>query len=375
LGHLLVTNDFPPKIGGIQSYLYELWRRLPPEEVTVLTTAYQGADSFDAGQSFRIVRSKSPVLLPHPRLGAQIKTLAREVSAGLVVFDPAFPLGLIAPRLGLDYAVVVHGSEVTIPGRVPVTRPLLGEVLSAARLVIAAGEYPAAEARNAARGGTPAIVVIPPGVDTEIFHPLSQAEKSIARERLGLPAEGLLVASVSRLVPRKGMDVLIEAVGLLKASMPDICLAVAGEGRELQSLQAVARRSGVGVHFLGRVSEEDKALLNGAADVWAMLCRDRMSGLLQEGFGIVFMEAAACGVPQVAGDSGGAGDAVADGETGYVVRNPADPAAAAAALRRLLDSAKLRNRLGRAARQRAVDEFDYAVLAPRLRTALREAGG
>ncbi|HEV8063413.1 MAG TPA: glycosyltransferase family 4 protein, partial [Acidimicrobiales bacterium] len=321
MGHLLVTNDFPPKIGGIQSYLYELWRRLPPEDVTVLTTAYQGADAFDREQPFRIVRSKAPVLLPNPGLARQVRALARESSAGLVVWDPAFPLGLLAPRLGLDYGVVLHGSEVTIPGRLPPTRPLLGRVVSAAKVVIAAGDYPATQARSAARGAPLAAVVIPPGVDVRAFRPLSDDEKLQARRSLGLPTAGPLVVSVSRLVPRKGMDVLIEAVGLLKASMPDICLAIAGSGRELKALEAVGRRSRVDVVFLGSVSEEEKALLDGAADVWAMLCRDRMGGWLQEGFGIVFMEAAACGVPQVAGDSGGARDAVVDGETGFVVAN------------------------------------------------------
>ncbi len=375
MSHLLVTNDFPPKIGGIQSYLYELWRRLPPEEVTVLTTAHQGAARFDSEQPFGVVRVQSPVLLPTPRLASRIKALARDVSAGLVVLDPAFPLGLLGPRLGLDYGVVLHGSETTIPGRLPVSRSLLGAVVSSSRLVVAAGEYPAAEGKNAVRGDVPTMVVVPPGVDTELFHPLSQAEKAKVRADLGLPPDGLLVVSVSRLVPRKGMDVLIEAVSLLRGSMPDLCLAIAGSGRELGKLQRVAGRSRVPVQFLGRVSELDKARLNGAADVWAMLCRDRMAGLLQEGFGIVFMEAAAAGVPQVAGDSGGAGDAVVDGETGLVVRNPRDPAAAAASLRRLLESQSLRQSMGAAARRRAVAEFDYDVLAPRLHTALAEAGG
>jgi phosphatidylinositol alpha-1,6-mannosyltransferase len=129
------------------------------------------------------------------------------------------------------------------------------------------------------------------------------------------------------------------------------------------------------VHFLGRVADENLPALYGCADVFAMLCRNRWLGLEQEGFGIVFLEAAACGVPQVAGDSGGAADAVADGETGLVVRRPDDPAAVAAALARLLDDAGLRARLGAAARARAAAEFDYDVLAARLDAALLEHGG
>jgi phosphatidylinositol alpha-1,6-mannosyltransferase len=122
------------------------------------------------------------------------------------------------------------------------------------------------------------------------------------------------------------------------------------------------------------VSDHDLPLLDGAADVWAMLCRDRWFGLEQEGFGIVFLEAAASGVPQVAGRSGGAHEAVADGVTGLVVQDPSDPRAVAAALRTLLEDEPMRRRLGHAARERAEKEFDYDVLAARLRAALEQAG-
>jgi len=157
--------------------------------------------------------------------------------------------------------------------------------------------------------------------------------------------------------------------------MPDLCIAIGGVGRDRDRLQAVAERSGANVRMLGRVSDEDLPLLDGAADVWAMLCRDRWAGLEQEGFGIVFLEAASTGVAQVAGRSGGASEAVVDGETGVVVETPTDPAAVAAALRRLLDDEPLRRRLGRAARERALMEFDYEVLARRLQAAIEESGG
>jgi phosphatidylinositol alpha-1,6-mannosyltransferase len=375
--HLLVTNDFPPKHGGIQSYLYELWRRLPAADVTVLTTRYEGAASFDRKQAFRVVRSTSPVLLPSPWLVRQIRELAREVGAGLVVLDPALPLGLVGPRLGLAYAVVVHGSEITVPGRLPVARSLLASVLASARLVIAAGGYPAEEARLATGSRTPPIEVIPPGVDVERFRPIDPDERRRVRLALGLPPDGRLVVSVSRLVPRKGMDVLIEAVGLLRPSMRDLSLAIGGQGRDQRRLERVLERSGLGgsvVQLLGRVSDDDLPALDGAADVWAMLCRDRWLGLEQEGFGIVFLEAAAAGVPQVAGRSGGAHEAVVDGVTGFVVDEPRDPRAVAEALRRLLEDEAMRRRFGRAARERAANEYDKDVLAGRLRAALEQAG-
>ena len=181
--------------------------------------------------------------------------------------------------------------------------------------------------------------------------------------------------SVSRLVPRKGMDVLIEAVGILSRERPDLTLAIAGGGRDRRRLEMKARRSGARVHFLGRVSEEELPLLDGAADVWAMCCRSRWFGLEQEGFGIVFLEAAATGVAQLAGRSGGSDEAVVDGQTGLVVKRPRDVVAVTAGLKRLLDDPELRSRLGAEARRRAVAEFDYDQLARRLHEALAQFGG
>ena len=374
MSHLLVTNDFPPKQGGIQSYLYELVRRLPPDEVTVLTTPYRGAAEFDRRQDFRIVRWSSPVLLPTPALARAVRRLSAASGAGLVLLDPALPLGLLGRALGLPYGVVLHGAEVTVPGRLPLFRQLLASVLSGASIVVAAGGYPACEASRAAAVRLP-VVIVPPGVDHERFHPLDPGERLAARRRLGLPTEGRLVVSVSRLVPRKGMDSLIEAVARLGAARPDVTLAIGGGGRDRRRLEGLARRSGAAVRFLGRVADEDLPLLDGAADVWAMCCRDRWFGLEQEGFGIVFLEAAASGVAQLAGRSGGADEAVVDGETGLVVEHPKDPAEVATGLARLLDDADLRDRLGAEARRRAVEEFDYGHLARRLQEALVGAGG
>ena len=373
--HLLVTNDFPPKVGGIQSYLYELWRRLPPGMATVYTAANRGASAFDAAQPFRIVRSQRSVLLPTPAEAAAVRRLTGETGSGLVILDPAIPLGLLGPRLGAPYGLVLHGAEVTVPGRLPVSRELLGQVLSLSAWIVAAGGYPAAEARHAARDRLPPMTEVPPGVDTERFRPLSPPERRAARDRLGLPPDALVVLSLSRLVPRKGMDVLIRAVARLQRSRPDLVLAIGGAGREERRLRAQARVAGVPVHWLGRVSDEDLPAAYGAADVFAMCCRDRWLGLEQEGFGIVFLEAAACGVPQLAGLSGGSAEAVVDGETGVVVTEPSDSRAVAAALEPLLDDPELRRRLGEAARERAETSFSYDKLALRLERALLEAGG
>ena len=195
-------------------------------------------------------------------------------------------------------------------------------MLRGARLVVSAGSYPAAEARRVAPDLTAPLVEIPPGVDTGAIVPLQAAERRGGAGRPRAADQGPLLSSVSRLVPRKGMDVLIEAANRLAPSYPDLVVAIAGDGRELDRLRRLAAQSPVTVDVLGRVSQEDRAALLGAADVFVMACRNRWLGLEQEGFGIVFLEAAAAGVPQVAGDSGGASEAVLHGETGLVVARP-----------------------------------------------------
>jgi len=367
--HLLVTNDFPPKIGGIQSLLWEWWRRLPPDSFAVLTSPYEGAAAFDAAQQFHIERTREPVLLPHPWMVRRIDAMARAVNADLIVLDPALPLGLVGPSLSLPYDVVLHGAEVTVPGRLPLSKQTLAYVLRRARHVVAAGGYPANEAEHAAGRQLP-ITVVPPGVDTERFRPLSDAERSAARDHFGFAPDAEVIVGISRLVPRKGFDTAIRAVARLRSSRPHLVLAIAGSGRDEERLRALATSLAAPVVFLGRVSNDDLPRLYGCADVYAMLCRNRWGGLEQEGFGIVFLEAAACGVPQVAGDSGGAAEAVADGSTGIVVRQPDDPQEVAAAFERLLNDPASARAMGRAGRERAVAEFSYDVLAHRLGVAL-----
>jgi len=341
--HLLVTNDFPPKVGGIQNYLWELWRRLPPDGVVVHTTPYEGADAFDAAQPFAVTRSREPWLLPGPHLARRVRRLAHRHDVDLVVIDPALPAGLIGPRLDHPYAV------------------------------IAAGGYAARECERALGRPLPAFV-IPPGVDADRFRPSSAAEQVEARRRLNLQPEAATVVSVSRLVPRKGMDTLVRAAALMAGARPDLRVVIAGEGRDRRRLTRLAGRLDAPVELLGRLRDDDLAALYGCADVFAMLCRTRWGGLEQEGFGIVFLEAAAAGVPQVAGRSGGAHEAVIDSETGIVL-DPATPQSAAAAIGALLDDPGRRREMGDAARRRAGTEFSYDALAARLGRALDAMAG
>jgi len=363
--HLLVTNDFPPKIGGIQNLLYEWWRRLPSESFAVLTSPYSGSKQFDAAQSFEIRRTREPVLLPHPLLVRKINKMAKQVGAELVVLDPALPLGLIGPHLNLPYAVVLHGAEIVVPGRLPVVSRLLSRVLNNAKFIIASGSYPAAEASRICRSSK-RIEVITPGVDIQRFKVLSSEQRVEARKQFGVAEDAELIVGISRLVPRKGFDVLIRAVARLAIEFPKLRLIVGGDGRDRARLERIARELMSPTTFLGRVSDDDLPKLYGCADINAMLCRSRWMGLEQEGFGIVFAEAAACGVPQIAGRSGGASDAVDHDITGLIVEDPTRVDDVVSSLRRLLVDKSQLLKMGQASRLRAENLFDYDKLALKL---------
>ena len=264
---------------------------------------------------------------------------------------------------------MLHGAEVTVPARLPLAAMVLRRTLAGAEVVISASRYAASEARRLCPDMAPDHYV-PPGVDVDRFVPLSGERRRAARRRFGVGDEEIMILSVSRLVPRKGMDRLIEAVARLAPGRPPIRLLIAGAGRDSGRLTRLVRRTGAPARLLGRVAEGELADLYGAADLFAMLCRRRWLGLEQEGFGIVFLEAAAAGVAQVAGASGGAAEAVEHGAGGLVVSDPADAVAVAEALASLLDDPERRRRLGSTARRRAAEQFNYDRLAGDLCRAL-----
>ncbi|NNN08256.1 MAG: glycosyltransferase family 4 protein [Acidimicrobiaceae bacterium] len=370
--HLLVTNDYLPKTGGIQVYLHELWSRLEPGRAVVLTaSSHRDAAAFDEASDVVIERVKTPTLiLPSPRTLAAIEAAIDRHQPDLVLLDPAWPLGLLGPRLSRPYGVVLHGAEVTIPGRLPLVASSLRYVLRHAAVAVSAGSYPEAEARRNAAEWMPPTINVAPGVDTERFVPGDPLLREAVRTTLGLSPSALLVSSYSRLVPRKGMDTLIRASALLVDSFPTLQVAIGGAGRDRERLEKLAKKLHSPVVFLGRVSDEDLPTWLAASDLMVMDCRSRWAGLEQEGFGIVFLEAAASGVAQVAGRSGGSHEAVHHGVTGLVVANPRSPRDLAASIAQLLEDDSLRSEFAHHARNVAVEQFDWRVLAQRLGSGL-----
>jgi phosphatidylinositol alpha-1,6-mannosyltransferase len=366
--HLLVTNDYPPKTGGIQVYLHELWRRLEPGRAAVLTaSSHENAAVFDASSDVLIERvPRSTLFLPTWGAYRAIEAAIERHQPDLVVIDPAWPLGLLGPRLSKPYGVILHGAEVTIPSRLPLVASSLRYVLRRASVAICAGAYPEEQARRNAAEGLCATLTIPPGVDPARFRPLNEEERREARYAFQFSPEEFLIASYSRLVPRKGMDTLIRASALLAPRYPQLRVVIGGHGRDRRRLETLATKTHAPVTFIGRVDEDSQPRWIAACDLMVMDCRSRWWGLEQEGFGIVFLEAAACGLAQIAGRSGGSDDAVVDGVTGIVLDSPRSADALAEAIEELMLGGERRKLYARQARALASSQFSWDALAHEL---------
>ncbi|WP_031506541.1 glycosyltransferase family 4 protein [Streptomyces megasporus] len=381
---LIVTNDFPPRPGGIQAFLHSMALRLDPERVVVYASTWkrsrEGVEAtarFDAEQPFTVVRDRTTMLLPTPRVTRRAVELLREHGCSSVWFGAAAPLGLMAPalrRAGAKRLVATtHGHEAGW-AQLPVARRLLRRIGEDTDTLTYLGEYTRSRIAGALTDEAAARMVhLPPGVDEKTFHPGSGGDA--VRARLGL-ADRPVVVCVSRLVPRKGQDTLIRAMPRVLAEVPDAVLLIVGGGPYGKTLRDLAARTGVAdaVRFTGSVPWEELPAHYGAGDVFAMPCRTRRGGLDVEGLGIVYLEASATGLPVVAGDSGGAPDAVLDGETGWVVRGgaPAEEAARETAERivTLLKDPELRRGMGERGREWIEERWRRDLLAERLQALL-----
>jgi phosphatidyl-myo-inositol dimannoside synthase len=321
---LIVTNDYPPRRGGIQSFVHALAQRLPADGVVVYAPAWQGAAEFDAAQPFPVIRHRGSLMLPVPSVAARSCALLAEHGCDRVLFGAAAPLGLLAPRLraaGAQRIVgLTHGHEAGWAA-LPVARSLLRRIGDEVDVLTYLAEYFRIRmARGLSAEAARRMVRLAPGVDPAEFHPGTGGAR--IRAELGIPPDRPVVVCVSRMVPRKGQDTLIRAWPSVKAKAPgDPLLMLVGDGPYRSELGALARQLGVAdsVLFTGPVSWADLPAYYDAGTIFAMPCRTRRRGLDVEGLGIVYLEAAATGLPVIGGDSGGAPDAVLEGETGYVV--------------------------------------------------------
>ncbi|MGH8959775.1 MAG: glycosyltransferase family 4 protein [Jatrophihabitantaceae bacterium] len=363
---LIVTNDFPPRQGGIQSFVHQLAIRQPEGSVVVYASDHAGAAAFDAEQPFPVVRHRTGLLLPTPYAGRRITAVLREHGCTAVWFGASAPLGLLARSLrdaGAERLVATtHGHEIgwaMLPGG----RQALRRIGSQCDVITYLGEY--TRRRLAPAFGPRATLRrLTPGVDVETFRP--DVDGSLVRIRHGLTGRPLIVC-VSRLVPRKGQDTLIEALPIVRRSIPDAALLLVGKGPYHDDLLRLAADRGVAEHVVltGGVPYEQLPAHYAAGDVFAMPCRTRRAGMDVEGLGIVFLEASAAGLPVVAGDSGGAPDAVRQGDTGYVV-DGRSAAAVAERLVTLLADDDLRSRLGEQGRAWVQREWRWQLVAGHL---------
>ncbi len=369
---LVVTNDYPPRVGGIQRTLEALVKELPPDRVGVVCPAWEGADSFDVDAPYRVFRQAERTLMPTPEVGRRVRAAVDAMGAEVVVFGATYPLAMLGPSLasrGIPYLSAAHGFEYWLsiaPGAHSMMRYATSK---AARVPVMCSEFIARTVRTAVPRTVP-VSVMYPGADVESFRPdLPTAD---LRERHGI-GDRPLVVCVSRLVARKGQDVLILGLERVRRRVPDAALLIVGGGPYEGKLRALAELAPAGsVFFSGEVSEHDLPRYYAVADVFAMPCRSRLAGMEVEGWGNVFMEAAACAKPVVVGDSGGAKETVIAGETGLLV-DGTDVDAVADAVADLLADPDRARAMGDAGRARVLARFTWPIVASRLALWLQAA--
>ncbi len=360
---LVITNDFPPRPGGIQTFGYELARRFVPAEVTVLTSDWEGAADFDAAQKFTTVRTKAKTLLPDKRTFAMAREIIITNNVTRVLFGAAAPLGLLAAplrKLGVTNIVgMTQGHEVGW-SMTPGMRQALRKIGNDVDHLTYISEYTHNKVRHAlSPRAAAAMRKIVPGVNADEFSPNNVAVGDKLRSNIGWANRPVIVC-VSRLMTRKGQDQLIKALPQIIKEVPLASLIIVGDGPYRKELEKLTDRLDLrdNVHFTGKVAPDQLANWYAAGDVFAMPCRTRLGGWDVEGLGIVFLEGSATGLPVLVGNSGGAVDAVLDGKTGFLVSGN-DLSEISTRLIELLTNPRLAKRLGTAGRQWVTQEWTW----------------
>jgi len=363
---LFVTNDFGPRAGGIETFIIGLIQRRPFGQTIVYTSFQENSERYDAdwltNYGVRVIRDRSKILLPTPRVAFHLRNIVKSEGITTAAFGAAAPLGLLSAsikRAGVRRTVALtHGHEVWWAKVFPFNL-LLRRIGSTVDVLTYLGEF----TRNAISHGLTvqaqqSMVKIAPGIDVEHFLP---TDASALRKSLGL-TEKKVIVSVGRLVHRKGQDRLIEAMPEILKTVSNAHLLLVGEGPHRDHLQKLIQKHRLegSVTLIGRIDYKDLPLYICLGDIFAMPSRSRLMGLEVEGLGIVYLEASACGLPVLAGNSGGAPDAVVQNETGLVVDGTNNKEIADAAIE-LLTKVDLSKKMGAAGRQWIVENWRWEI--------------
>lgn len=366
---LEISNDFPPTLGGIENYIFSLVGRWE-DEVVVLTRQVPGHKEFDKDLPFEVVRVPRGTLIPTPDLLRRARRIVEERSIDVVHFASPLPLSLLGPRLvqshRVPYAVSAHGGEFVFQEWLLSGRILLRVALEEACVILCESTFVESRVRSFLEGDYPPTDFIPAGVDPERFAPgLTPAFTS--------PTEGPVIVSVSRLIARKGPGTLIKSLPRILRRHPEVHTLIVGGGSDLISLEKLAASLGVAdaVTFAGPQPWTEVPHYYASGTIFVLPTRERWGGLQTEGLPLAYLEAAATGLPVVAGNAGGVRDAVVDGETGYVVDGE-DPDAVAEAVIRLLDDPQNARAMGEKARRRILEGFTWELIARKFRGALEK---
>jgi len=371
---LVITNDFPPRPGGIQTFGYELVRRFEPGQVSVLTSSWDGATEFDAAQKFMTVRAKTKTLLPDKRTLAMAREIIIANNVTRVLFGAAAPLGLLAPslrKLGVKNIVAMTQGHEAGWAMTPGMKQALRKIGNDVDYLTYISEYTHEKiSRALSPSAASNMRRVVPGVSTTEFSPTNLTAGSALRSSIGWANRPVIVC-VSRLMTRKGQDQLIQALPQVLKVVPMASLIIVGDGPYRKHLEKLTADLGLrdNVHFTGKVDQAQLANWYAAGDVFAMPCRTRVGGWDVEGLGIVFLEASATGLPVIVGNSGGAVDAVLDGETGFLV-NGNNLSEIRDRLIELLTNQDLAKRMGSAGRNWVAQEWTWEHSFKRLESLL-----
>jgi phosphatidyl-myo-inositol dimannoside synthase len=373
---LFVTNDFGPRAGGIETFVIGLIERRSFGLTVVYTSAQTGSETYDAAWKsdfgVTVIRDRAKILLPTPRVARNLARIIKESNIDVAAFGAAAPLGLLSAsmkRAGVRKTVALtHGHEVWWAKVFPFNYALRKIGTSVDSLTYLGEFTQQAITRSLSKASARRMVKIAPGIDVDHFSP---QDSSQLRKELKLENKRVIV-SVGRLVHRKGQDHLIQALPEILKSVPDAHLLMVGQGPYLSHLKQLVEKLNLVDHvsFIGRIQYAQLPQYICAGDIFAMPSRSRFFGLEVEGLGIVYLEASACGLPVIAGSSGGAPDAVVDGVTGIVVDGENDHDIAAAAIK-LLQDLTASKAMGLAGREWIIENWRWEIWSERFNKLLQ----